>query len=78
MERLEGRHAAVVDLARYFEYEHLPNRLRAVSKAVHDLAQDMIDHLPDCPMLTRGLGSLLSAKDSFVRAALDAPAADGD
>ncbi|WP_372672576.1 hypothetical protein [Amycolatopsis kentuckyensis] len=72
MQNLKGRHAAVVDVARYFEYEHLPNRLREVSKAVHDLAQEMIDTLPDCPMLTRGLNTLLGAKDEFVRAALPA------
>lgn len=78
MQNLEGRHAAVIDISRYFEYEHLPNRLRPVSKAVHDLAQEMIDSLPDCPMLTRGLGSLLNAKDSFVRAALDVQDADDE
>jgi hypothetical protein len=65
------RHTAVKDIARYFEYDHLPEgRLRAISEACAALAQQMIEALPDCPMLTRGLDNLLAAKDCFVRAAL--------
>lgn len=67
----DDRHPAVRDIARYFEYEHLPEGvLRATSEQCATLAQRMIEQLPDCPMLTRGLDNLLAAKDCFVRAAL--------
>lgn len=70
------RHPAVKDIARYFDFDHLPEgRLRATSEACAMLAQQMIEGLPDCPMLTRGLDNLLTAKDCFVRAAL--PRDDG-
>lgn len=68
--RVEGRHPAVQDIAQYFEFGHLPEHLQAVSQGCADLAQQMIDALPDCPMLTRGLDNLLTAKDCFVRAAV--------
>lgn len=60
----------MVDVARFFEYEHLPEHLKAVSKPCAELAQAMLDAVPDCPQLTRGLTRLLEAKDCFVRAAL--------
>jgi len=65
-----GRHPSTVQIARYFEYEHLKVSLRGVSERCHDLAQDMVDRLPDGPELTTGLRKLLEAKDCFVRAAL--------
>ncbi|MEV0617551.1 hypothetical protein AB0I81_29815 [Nonomuraea sp. NPDC050404] len=65
-----GRHPATVAIARYFEYDHLPPFLQVVSKPSADLAQQMIDTMPDCTELTVGLRKLLEAKDSFVRAAL--------
>ncbi|WP_239404629.1 hypothetical protein [Frankia sp. Cj3] len=67
---VEGRHPAVVDIAQYFAWDHLPPHLQEVSHAVAELAEKMIADLPDCPMLTRGLDNLLTAKDCFVRAAL--------
>lgn len=72
---VEGRHPAIQDIARYFEFEHLPDPLQFVSHTVAVLAQNMLNVLPDCPMLTRGLDDLLRAKDCFVRAAL--PPIDG-
>ncbi|PRX66091.1 hypothetical protein B0I32_106227 [Nonomuraea fuscirosea] len=65
-----GRHPATVAIARFFEYDHLPPHLQAVSKPSADLAQAMIDALPDGTELTVGLRKLLEAKDCFVRAAL--------
>ncbi|MFF0770993.1 hypothetical protein ACFYUK_19060 [Nonomuraea wenchangensis] len=67
---VHGRHPATVAIARYFEYDHLPPFLQAVSKPSADLAQAMIDALPDGTELTVGLRKLLEAKDAFVRAAL--------
>jgi len=69
---LEGRHPGTAQIARYFAYDHLPAHLQAVSKPVHDLAEQMIARLPDGPELTAGLRKLLEAKDCLVRAALDA------
>jgi hypothetical protein len=67
---VEGRHPAVQDIAQFFNFDHLPPELQRHSQPVATLAQHMIDTLPDCPMLTRGLGDLLRAKDCFVRAGL--------
>lgn len=65
------RHPATFHIARYFAYDHLPPHLRAVSKPCAELAERMIDALPDGPELTAGLRKLLEAKDCFVRAAVD-------
>lgn len=67
-----GRHSATVQIARHFEYEHLPVQLQTISRPCHDLAQDMVDSLLDGPELTAGLRKLLEAKDCFVRAGIDA------
>lgn len=67
-----GRHPGVKGIARYFAFEHLPERLQTVSAPCGVLALEMIEALPDGPELTAGLRKLLEAKDCFVRAALDA------
>lgn len=66
-----GRHPSTQHLTQYFGYGHLPAHLQPVSQAVHDIAQDIIDLVPDGPELTAGLRKLLEAKDCFVRAALE-------
>lgn len=68
---LSERHPSTQQIARYFTYEHLPTHLQTISKPAADLAQAMIDAIPDGPELTTGLRKLLEAKDCFVRAALD-------
>jgi hypothetical protein len=70
-EAAEGRHPGVAQIARYFEYAHLPEHLQVVSAPCGQLAADLIEALPDGPELTTGLRKLLEAKDCFVRAALD-------
>jgi len=68
---LEGRHPGVAQIARFFAYDHLPpGPLREVSGECAELAEWLIDRLPDGPELTAGLRKLLEAKDCFVRAAL--------
>lgn len=67
---LADRHPATIAIARFFEYEHLPERLQAISRPCHDLAEAIIRDAPDCPELSAGLRKLLEAKDCFVRAAL--------
>jgi hypothetical protein len=57
-------------IMRFFKYEHLPEKLQAVSKPVGDLALKMRGELPECAETSAGLRKLLEAKDCFVRAAL--------
>lgn len=65
------RHPATEHLLRYFDFEHLPAHLQAVSQPCGELAERMVEALPDGPELSAGLRKLLEAKDCFVRAALD-------
>ena len=65
-----GWHSGTAHLLRFFEYEHLPERLQVVSQPCAQLADDMVRTLPDGPELTAGLRKLLEAKDCFVRAAV--------
>jgi hypothetical protein len=70
---LVGRHAAVVNIMQYFDFDHLPaGPLRTTSSHCAEFALLMVNSLPDNTMLTHGLDDLLSAKDCFVRAALHA------
>jgi hypothetical protein len=69
---LNGRHPATQHFAPLFAYEHLRDDLRPVSQACAELAEKMVERLPDGPELTTGLRKLLEAKDCFVRAALAA------
>lgn len=66
----QPRHPGVTALLRYYEYDHLPPSLQAVSQPCHALAHEMADELGDSAELTAGLRKLLEAKDCFVRAAL--------
>ncbi|MEZ0066693.1 3-methyladenine DNA glycosylase AlkC [Streptacidiphilus sp. MAP12-20] len=68
---LTGRHPATAAVAKHFAFEHLPEHLRAISQPCHDLAEQLLQRLPDGPELTAGLRKLLEAKDCFVRAALE-------
>ncbi|MGB0818088.1 MAG: hypothetical protein ACPGQQ_04190 [Candidatus Puniceispirillaceae bacterium] len=56
-------------LYQFFEYEHLPEHLQAVSKPFCILAAELAD-LPDNPEKTTALRKLLEAKDCAVRAVL--------
>lgn len=53
----------------FFDFEHLPPELQAISKPFADLAYRHAALL-DGPELTVGLRKLLEAKDCMVRAAL--------
>lgn len=55
---------------KYFDYEHLPEKLQAVSKPIGDVARQMDESLPNGPEKSAGLRKLLEAKDCLVRAAL--------
>ncbi|WP_336939340.1 hypothetical protein [Acinetobacter modestus] len=54
----------------YFAYQHLPEKLQAISKPMAELAEKMDAELPDGAEKSAGLRKLLEAKDCFVRQAL--------
>lgn len=62
-------HPSIAGILKFFEYEHLPEHLRDISRSCCDLAHKMALQLQG-PELTVGLRKLLEAKDAFVRAAL--------
>lgn len=55
---------------RWFEFEHLPSDLRAVSFEVFELAERMYEILGPGAEKSAGMRKLLEAKDCFVRQAL--------
>ena len=57
-------------LLQFFKYEHLPEKLKAKSKPFADLADILIDTLPENPESTTALRKLLEAKDCAVRSML--------
>lgn len=67
-----GRHPAVEQVLRYFEFEHLrAGELRDTSQMFHALAHELADRLPAVPQTTVALNKLLESKDAAVRASLD-------
>ncbi len=56
-------------ILRFFEFQHLPERLQTVSEKFHDLAWYMIDQ-PYNEELCVSLRKLLEAKDAAARSAL--------
>lgn len=57
-------------MLQFFEYAHLPEHLREVSKPFGDLADKIAETLPSNPERTVALRKLLEAKDCAVRAKL--------
>lgn len=57
-------------MLQFFEYAHLPEHLREVSKPFGDLADKIVETLPSNPERTVALRKLLEAKDCAVRAKL--------
>jgi len=55
-------------IMQYFEYDHLPPHLQAVSKPFGELAQLVVETLPRNPERTVALRKLLEGKDAAVRA----------
>lgn len=62
---------AINPIMKYFAYEHLPEKLQAISKPIGDVARQMDEQLPDGPEKSVGLRKLLEAKDCLVRASLE-------
>lgn len=57
-------------MLRWFAWEHLPPRLQEISKPFGELANVLVDTLPQCAERTVALRKLLEGKDAAVRAAL--------
>ncbi len=57
-------------MLQFFQYEHLPENLRAASKPFCDLAVNVMDNYPMNPERTVALRKLLEAKDAAVRSLL--------
>lgn len=57
-------------ILQFFQYEHLPERLKGVSLSFCHLAEELVANLPRNPERTVALRKLLEAKDAAVRARL--------
>jgi hypothetical protein len=57
-------------ILQFFQYDHLPANLAAVSQPFAKLAQEIVDTLPRNPERTVALRKLLEAKDAAVRASI--------
>jgi len=57
-------------MLQFFEYEHLPEKLKEVSKTFHTLAYEIVGTIPSNPERTVALRKLLEAKDCAVRAVI--------
>ena len=64
-------HPSQEAILKFFEYSHLPDHLKEVSKPCGDLAHQMMALCENSAELTAGLRKLLEAKDCFVRARLE-------
>lgn len=70
-EKLEF-HPSIMNLLRFFRFDHLPANLQEVSRAFAELAHDCARRSPNDPETSTALRKLLEAKDAAVRAALEA------
>lgn len=57
-------------IMQFFAYQHLPEKLQAVSKPFGELAKTIVETLPRNPERSVALRKLLEAKDAAVRANL--------
>jgi hypothetical protein len=57
-------------MLQFFRYDHLPEKLQAVSMPFSELAHAIVERLPQNPERTVALRKLLEAKDCAVRAVL--------
>ena len=67
----KGKNMYTERIIKFFQYDHLPPALQAVSKPFCDLADRIVDTLPVCDERTVALRKLLEAKDAAVRASLE-------
>lgn len=55
-------------ILQFFAYQHLPEKLQAVSRPFGELTEQLVAALPRNPERTVALRKLLEAKDAAVRA----------
>ncbi len=58
------------DIMKYFEYDHLPEKLQEISKPICEVAKQYDSKIESSAEKSAGLRKLLEAKDCLVRAAL--------
>lgn len=58
---------------KFFAFAHLKPEMQVVSKPFGELAQRVLETLPDCEERDVALRKLLEAKDAAVRALIDEP-----
>ena len=75
---LTGRHRAIVEAMRLFDYDHLPPHLQDHSKRFAQLAESLVTALPDDPVLTTALWRLWESKNCAVFLAARGPAGDSE
>jgi nitrate reductase assembly molybdenum cofactor insertion protein NarJ len=63
-------HPAILHVLKFFAYDHLPDRLRDVSRPFSELAKAVAERAPENQETTVALRKLLEAKDAAVRATL--------
>lgn len=69
-ELVTDRHASVAHFAPLFDYDHLPEDLRGISRRFHELVWNLVAALGDGPELSAALRKILEAKDCAVRQAV--------
>jgi len=67
---MHERHPSVVQVTRFYEFNHLPEPLYTVAHQCATLKDLMLANIEDDPELVIGLRKLLEAKDCFVRASV--------
>ena len=65
-EQYAHRHPSVTGVLRFLEYKHLPEDLQHISSGFADLAELLLEELPDDPELAVALRKLREAKDCSV------------
>ena len=66
----ENNQADIDPIMKFFAYEHLPEKLQAISKPFCSLAEHIVATIPRSAERTVALRKLLESKDAGVRAAL--------
>ncbi len=62
-----NQHSSVVNLLKFFKYDHLPGKLAEISKPFSELAE-IVANGPQNAETTAALRKLLESKDCAVRA----------
>lgn len=70
---MQARQREFLELLSYFRYDHLPERLQAISRPFGMLAIEVANRRPGNHQTVLALTHLLQAKDAAVRAALELP-----